>query len=95
MDGALNIDPSREAFLDLSKTLYDNGYHHDTADWQEGWFADMKKDGGVLGFYGPAWLINYTLAPNWRLGLLRSQHWLLLGRHLAAGRQECGRHREG
>ena len=64
VDDALNIDPSREAFLDLSKKLVDNGYHHDTTDWQEGWFADMKKDGGVLGFYGPAWLINYTLAPN-------------------------------
>ena len=64
VDGALNIDPAREAFLDLSKTLMANGYHHDSVDWQEGWFADMKKDGGVLGFYGPAWLINYTLAPN-------------------------------
>ena len=64
VDGALNIDPAREAFLDLSKTLMDNGYHHDSVDWQEGWFADMKKDGGVFGFYGPAWLINYTIAPN-------------------------------
>lgn len=64
VDDTLNIDPAREAFLDLSKKLVDNGYHHDTSDWQEGWFADMKKDGGVLGFYGPAWLINYTIAPN-------------------------------
>ena len=64
VDGALNIDPAREAFLDLSKQLKDNGYHHDTTDWGEGWFADMKKDGGVFGFYGPAWLINYTIAAN-------------------------------
>ena len=64
VDGALNIDPAREAFLDLSKQLKDNGYHHDTQDWQEGWFADMKKDGGVFGFYGPAWLINYTIGAN-------------------------------
>ena len=64
VDDKLNIDPAREAFLDLSKKLHDNGFYHDTTDWQEGWFADMKKDGGVLGFYGPAWLINYTIAPN-------------------------------
>ena len=64
VDGKLNIDPAREEFLDLSKKLMDNGYHHDTRDWEEGWFADMKKDGGVFGFYGPAWLINYTIAPN-------------------------------
>ena len=66
VDGKLTIDPKREAFLDLSKELKDNGYHNDTTDWQDAWFADMKGEGaqGVLGFFGPAWLINYTLAPN-------------------------------
>ena len=60
----LNLPKEREEFLDLSKKLVDGGYHNDTADWQEGWFADMKKSGTALGFYGPCWLINYTLAPN-------------------------------
>ena len=66
VDGKLTIDPKREEFLDLSKKLKDNDYHNDTQDWQEGWFADMKGEGskGILGFFGPAWLINYTLAPN-------------------------------
>jgi len=64
VDGKLNLPAEREAFLDLSKTLYENGYENDTTDWQEGWFADMKKSGTALGFYGPCWLINYTLAPN-------------------------------
>ena len=66
VDGKLNIDPAREAFLDLSKELKDNGYHHDTQDWTEAWYADMSADtaDGVLGFYGPAWLINYTIGAN-------------------------------
>ena len=66
VDGKLTIDPKREAFLDLSKTLKDNDYHNDTQDWQEAWFADMAGVGekGIFGFFGPAWLINYTLAPN-------------------------------
>ena len=66
VDGKLNIDPKREAFLDVSKKLMDNGYHNDTTDWGEAWFADMKGEGAkeVLGFFGPAWLINYTIAPN-------------------------------
>lgn len=65
-DGKLTIDPKREAFLDLSKELKDNGYHNDTEDWQDAWFADMKGEGSqeIFGFFGPAWLINYTLAPN-------------------------------
>ncbi len=66
VDGKLNIDPKREEFLDLSKKLKDNGYHNDTQDWQDAWFADMKGEGEqqIFGFFGPAWLINYTLAPN-------------------------------
>ena len=66
VDGKLNIDPKREAFLDLSKQLKDNDYHNDTQDWQDAWFADMKGEGtkGIFGFFGPAWLINYTMAPN-------------------------------
>jgi hypothetical protein len=66
VDGALYIDPAREAFLDISKKLKDNGYHNDTQDWTDAWFADMKDAGpqGVLGYFGPAWLINYVMAGN-------------------------------
>lgn len=91
VDGKLNIDPKREAFLDYSKQLYDNQYSNRTQDWTEQWYVDMgktadeaalaenaanlAKDEGieadatfktkpVLGFYGPAWLINYVMAGN-------------------------------
>lgn len=66
VDGKLNIDPKREEFLDLSMELKEKGYHNDTQDWTDAWFADMKGVGNkeVFGFFGPAWLINYTLAPN-------------------------------
>ena len=66
VDGKLTVDPKREEFLDLSKELKDKGYHNDTQDWQDAWFADMKGEGQqqIFGFFGPAWLINYTLAPN-------------------------------
>lgn len=66
VDGKLTIDPKREAFLDLSKQLKDNNYHNDTQDWQDAWFADMKDAGAkkVLGYFGPAWMINYVIAGN-------------------------------
>ncbi len=66
VDGKLHIDPKREAFLDISKKLKDNDYHNDTTDWTEAWYADMAETGSkkVLGFFGPAWLINYTMAGN-------------------------------
>lgn len=66
VDGKLYIDPKREEFLDLSKKLKDNNYHNDTQDWQDAWYADMKDAGAkkIFGFFGPAWLINYTMAGN-------------------------------
>lgn len=66
VDGKLYLDPKREAFLDISKKLTDDGLSNGTQDWQDAWFADMKDEGPkpCFGFFGPAWLINYTLAPN-------------------------------
>ncbi|AEC01949.1 ABC transporter substrate-binding protein [Parasphaerochaeta coccoides] len=66
VDGKLYIDPLREQFLDISKALKDNGWHSDSQDWTDAWFADMKDAGQqkVLGFFGPAWLINYVMAGN-------------------------------
>jgi len=64
VDGKLNIDPDREAFLDYSKSLTDNGYSNKTQDWTDAWYADMKSDAKVFGFFGPAWLINYVMAGN-------------------------------
>ncbi|HPU63700.1 MAG TPA: carbohydrate ABC transporter substrate-binding protein [Mobilitalea sp.] len=66
VDGKLTIDPKREEFLDLSKKLKDNGYHNDTQDWTDAWYADMKGVGDkpVFGFFGPAWLINYVMSEH-------------------------------
>lgn len=63
VDGKLHIDPKREEFLDLSKKLKDNGFHNDTQDWTEAWYADMSGTGAqpIFGFFGPAWLINYVM----------------------------------
>ena len=66
VDDKLVIDQKRENFLDLSKQLMDNDYHNDTQDWTDDWYADMAGTGkkGILGFFGPAWLINYTMKDN-------------------------------
>jgi predicted small lipoprotein YifL len=66
VDGKLYIDPAREAFLDLSMQLKENGYSNDTKDWTDAWYADMQGIGAqpVFGYFGPAWLINYVMAGN-------------------------------
>lgn len=62
----LHIDPKRAEFMDISMKLKENNYYNDTRDWNEAWFADMQGTGekGILGFFGPAWLINYTMAEH-------------------------------
>ena len=76
-DGKLVIDPKREAFFDISKQLMDKGWHNNTRDWTDAWYADMRDQSGanekgekdvvdentkhIFGFFGPAWLINYTI----------------------------------
>ena len=66
VNGKLYIDPKREQFLDASKSLIDNGWSNETQDWTEAWYADMQEAGDkpCLGFFGPAWLINYVMAGN-------------------------------
>ena len=64
--GQLVIDPDREKFLDLAKELYDNDYTNRTFSWAGEWFDDMAGAGPrqCFGFFGPAWLINYTMSDN-------------------------------
>ena len=64
VDGSLNIDPKREEFLDIAKRLTDGGYHNGHPEWQNEWMTDMNGDSNVFGFFGPSWLINYTLVPS-------------------------------
>lgn len=66
VDGELNIDPSREAFMDLHRALYQEGLMNDTGAWSDAWFADMAGVGEreAFAFFGPAWLINYVMADN-------------------------------
>ncbi len=60
VDGKLHIDSKREAFLDYSKDLWENGWSNKTSEWSEAWYADARGDGEkpVLGYFGPAWLIS-------------------------------------
>ena len=66
VDDTLNIDPNRESFLDLAKDFLDNDWCNDTSAWNDAWFADMAdaSDRQVFCFFGPAWLVNYTIGAN-------------------------------
>jgi hypothetical protein len=58
----LNIDPAREAFLDYAKTLTDKKYVSDSLRWSMEWRGGMSGDEPVFGYFGPSWLVTYTMS---------------------------------
>ena len=64
VNGEPNVSPENEAFLDLALEFKD--YTNQTVWWSEAWGADMagNNDRQVFAYFGPAWLINYTLDMN-------------------------------
>ena len=71
VDGKLTIDPAVIEYMEMAKTLRDNGYEARVAQWTEGWFAglqgnlkdEMGNDVEVFSFFLPTWGIN-TLRNN-------------------------------
>ena len=55
--------PEREAYLDVGKILYDEGYTNGTNNWYEEWYDDME-DSNVFCYLGPAWFLNYIMIGN-------------------------------
>ncbi len=60
VDGALNIDGAISDYLELSKTLYDEGYTKNTAMWDSDWTANMTGD--VFGYFGCTWFVQWSLS---------------------------------
>ncbi|MCL2486026.1 MAG: extracellular solute-binding protein [Oscillospiraceae bacterium] len=76
----LFYDPAEDAldYFEMARILKQENLSNQTTDWQDAWFADFSgsNERPCFGFYGPAWLINYVLAPNcgdtfgdWRLAV--------------------------
>ncbi|MCH5252422.1 MAG: carbohydrate ABC transporter substrate-binding protein [Lachnospiraceae bacterium] len=61
-DKKLQIDPEIEKWIDATKEYTDNGYNAKTALWSDDWSAGFKKNGNVFGYFGPAWLINFSMS---------------------------------
>ncbi len=73
VDGKVNIDPQRDAYMDLIKEAYDNNWTNETGNWNDAWYAAMNGESRdpktnetrkVFAFFGPAWLINYTMGDH-------------------------------
>lgn len=63
-NGKINIDDNIMKWVDDSKKLVDAG-EADTYDlWGDDWKKGFYPDGKVFCYFGPAWLINFSMAAD-------------------------------
>jgi len=72
VNGQLVIDPVMERYMDICKTLVDNGMGGWAGQWSEDWFKGMRGElsneagnaAEVFCYFLPTWGLNYILKTN-------------------------------
>lgn len=64
VDGKINIDPNIMAWVDDSKAMVDAGYTKTPDLWSDDWKKGFYPEGKVFCYFGPAWLVNYSMAAD-------------------------------
>ncbi len=63
-DGKIMIDPQIEAWIKQTKDYTVAGYNNKAALWSPESTQGMGKKGKVFGYFGPAWFIDFIMAPS-------------------------------
>ncbi len=59
----IQIDPQIRRWIKQTKEYTDKGYNNKANLWSAESFAGAGKNGKVFGYFGPAWFIDFCLAP--------------------------------
>lgn len=62
-DNKIVIDPQIKRWIAQTKTYTDKGYNNKANLWSNESFKGAAKNGKVFGYFGPAWFIDFCLAP--------------------------------
>lgn len=63
-DGKINIDDNIMKWVDDSKKMYDAGETGTHAMWSDDWSKGFYPEGKVFCYFGPAWLVNFSMAAD-------------------------------
>ena len=64
VDGKINIDDNIMKWVDDSKKLVDAGETGTSELWSDDWKKGFYPDGKVFSYFGPAWLVNFSMAAD-------------------------------
>ena len=60
-DGKVVVDANIEKWVEASKTMVDNGMTTTNTLWSPDWNKGFQAPGDVFCYFGPAWLINFSM----------------------------------
>ena len=63
-DGKINIDDNIMKWVSDSKELYDAGETETYELWGDDWKKGFYPEGKVFCYFGPAWLVNFSMAAD-------------------------------
>lgn len=64
VDGKINIDANIMKWVEDSKNLVDAGEIGTHALWGDDWSKGFYPEGKVFCYFGPAWLVNFSMAAD-------------------------------
>ena len=64
VDGKINIDENLMAWVENSKAMVDAGFTGTFDMWSDDWSRGFYPDGKVFAYFGPAWLVNFSMAAD-------------------------------
>ncbi len=64
VDGKINIDDNIMKWVEDSKALVDAGQIGTHDLWSDDWSRGFYPDGKVFSYFGPAWLVNFSMAAD-------------------------------
>ena len=64
VDGKINIDANIEKWVEDSKAMVDAGQTGTHALWSDDWSKGFYPEGKVFAYFGPAWLVNFSMAAD-------------------------------
>ena len=85
-DGVVKVDPSIMKWVEMTKKMVDAKEVGSTSDlWSDDWSKGFYPDGKTFCYFGPAWMINFSMAADtettsllWKKQQLRMSMHLLL-----------------